>query len=458
VKRLTGLFLVFFCGIGFGCIPAQERGAVLAPGGTVVPAPLFPADLLDRRISFLSRTLEKNTVTEKDRQIAADLLLTYKSVKKVSALELSEAEYRQLVQDLLNSLLRMDESHFSQVEMTWDHSKAVSHFMRKRKEILEAYLSRDNRGVINHCLELQAAFGPDALTPEIGTLFALSLANEGMREEATEIIEGIVPELDDNPDSTSLQASIAELQLQLGEREAALNAYKKLTDRLHEQEEMLQALERKISSIPTQTRDEPLTSPAQPQRTPHVTSQLEEGTDHLLKRVDKLVQERKFGEAWDLLTLNRSAASSDADRESIDQALQRLEAAQEAYLEKTISVISKKKEVLKIARQYLEEEKFEQVLTTLDGLSQGEEGLEVKELRAQAIENLINRERNRAARVFLSAKRTEDPSKKEAYLRACYDILNSLVEKYPASPLTEKIRSHIMKVSEELEKLKGDSS
>ena len=308
MKRLIGFFLIFFCGIGFGCIPAQERAAVLSPEGTVGPASLFPEDLLDRRIDFLNRTLEKNTVTEKDRQIAVDLLLTYKSVKKVSSVELSEAEYRKLVQKLLNSLLRMDETHFSKAEMTWDHSKAVSHFMRKRKEILEAHLSQDNRGVINHCLELQAAFGPDALTPEIGTLFALSLANEGMREEATEIIEGIVPKLDDNPDSTRLQADIAELQLQLGERDAALKVYKRLTDRLHEQEEMLQALKRKIASIPTQTHDELLTSPAQPQRAPHVMNQLEEGTDHLLQRVDKLVQERKFGEAWDLLTLNRSAA------------------------------------------------------------------------------------------------------------------------------------------------------
>ena len=111
-----------------------------------------------------------------------------------------------------------------------------------------------------------------------------------------------------------------------------------------------------------------------------------------------------------------------------------------------------------MARQSLEEEKFEQAISNLDNLSEGEESLEVRELREQAIEGLINRERNRAARIFLNAKRTQDPVKKEEYLVTCYQILNSLIEKYPSSPLSEKIRSHIRKVSEEMEKLKRGTS
>ena len=420
--------------------------------------PLFPEDRLDKRIDFLKKTLDKETLPEKDRQIAANLLTTYRSAKKASSVELNEAEYRQLVHDLLNALERMDEHYFSKVEMTWDYSKAVSHFMKKRKEILDAHLSRDYRGVINHCLELQAAFGPDALTPEIGTLFALSLANEGMGEEAENIIEAIVPELDENLDPSRLHASIVALQLQLGQREKAGEALKILTERLHEQENTLEALEKRIASASTETQEPLETTPAQPRRDLHVKTQLPESTDQLLQRADKLVQERKFGEAWDLLVLNRSAALSDAERLSIDQALKRLEAAQEEYLEKTISMLSKKKETLKMARHFLEEEKFEQAISNLDKLSEGEEGLEVRELREQAIEGLINRERNRAARIFLNAKRTQDPVKKEEYLVTCYQILNSLIEKYPSSPLSEKIRSHIRKVSEEMEKLKGGTS
>jgi hypothetical protein len=221
---------------------------------------------------------------------------------------------------------------------------------------------------------------------------------------------------------------------------------------------MLVALEKRIASAATEIQEPLETTAAQPRRVPHVKTQLAETTEQLLQRADKLIQERKFGEAWNLLASNRRAASSDAERQSLDQALNRLEAAQEEYLEKTISMISKKKRTLKMARQFLEEEKFEQAISNLDTLSDVEESLEVRELREQAIEGLINRERNRAARIFLNAKRTQNPEKKEAYLVTCHEILNSLLERYPSSPLSEKIRSHIRKVSEEMEKLKGSTS
>jgi hypothetical protein len=450
--------VAFFCGSILGCIPVQERRVIVAPERKVVSEPLLPGDLLDERIDFLNKALDKDSLPERDRQIATNLLTTYKSAKKAFLVELNETDYRKLVRDLLNALTRIDAQYFSKAEMTWDYSKAVSHFMKKRQEILDAHLSRDYRGVINHCLEMQAAFGPDALTPEIGTLFALSLANEGMREEAINIIETIVPELDENLDLNRLHASIAALQLQLGQRGKAEEALRKITERLREQESTLEALEKSITSASTEVQKPLETTPAQPRRDLYVKTQMAESTEQLLQRADKLLQERKFGEAWDLLTLNRSAALSDADRRSIDQALKRLEAAQETYLEETISMISKKKETLRMARRFLEEEKFEQAISNLDNLSESEASLEVRELREQAVEGLINRERNRAARIFLNAKRTRDPVKKEEYLLTCYEILNSLVEKYPSSPLSEKIRSHIRKVSEEMEKLKGGAS
>ena len=135
MKRLIEFFLVFLCGSVLGCIPVQEQRVIVAPDRKVVSGPLLPEDLLDRRIDFLNKTLDKDTLSEKDRQIAANLLTTYRSAKKASSVELNEAEYRQLVRDLLNALERMDEHYFSKVEMTWDYSKAVSHFMKKRKEI-----------------------------------------------------------------------------------------------------------------------------------------------------------------------------------------------------------------------------------------------------------------------------------------------------------------------------------
>jgi hypothetical protein len=452
LKRQTGLFLAIFCGSVLGCIPAQEGRVIRAPEIQAPSGPLLPEDLLDRRIDFLNTTLDKDTLSEEDRQVASDLLATYTSAKSAARAELNEPEYRQLVYDLMSALVRIDEYYFSRVEIARDQSKAVSQFMKKRRKILEAHLSRDEQGVINHCLEIQAAFGPDALTPEIAVLFALSLAKKGMRKEAMHIIEGIVPEIDESPDPNRLRIRIAELQLRMGQRGKALETQKKLAEKLDEQQTALEALEKRIASAETESLEPIETTFAQSPRDLHAETESAGATEQLIQKVDELIAERKYGEAWDLLISNQGMAGSDAEKSAIDHALKRLEAAQEEYLEKTISMISKKKETLAMARRYLDAEKYEEAISNLESFPEGEASLEVRELREQAVEGLINRERNRAARIFLNARRTQDPVKKKAYLVACHEILSSLLARYPSSPLSEKIRSHIQKVTEEMEK------
>ena len=457
MKKQIRSLLVFFFVFAFGCIPVPERRVVVTPEPSV-----FPADLLEEKKGFLSKILEKEDLTEKDRKIASSLLDTYKSVKSISAGAFKEAEYQKVVRALLNNLNVLDEIYFSKhEERTKDYSNSISLFAAKKKEIQEAYALGDSKGVINHCLELKAVLGPDALTAEISLMFALSLAKVGMLTEAKSIIEGIVPELDTSPDLNSLQASIAELQLRLGEREKAIQVYKKLTDTFHRQEVVLQDLNKRISKAPLEEReiDAPppfrvgLEAHAQAQSDDELTTQPEGNADQILYEVEQLIREHKFGEAWDLLVLKRGTVSSETGLKIIDQALKRLERAQEEYLEETISMISEKKEAVQMARKFLDEEKYEQAISSLDTLSEREESHEIKELREQAVESLINRERNRAAKIFLTARRTQDPEKKEEYLRSSYNILKNLIEKYPSSHLINKVKSHLGKVEEELEKL-----
>lgn len=444
--------------LAMGCAPIVQRPVVVQPEPTPPPEPLFSMDILERKIDFLTSVLEREDLLEAEREIATRLLTTYKSIREVSTADLEEVQYRRLVHDLLDKLILLDEIHFSEAKKaTTDYSEPISLYMEKKKQILEAHRSADDQGLINYCLELKAAFGPDALTPEIAILFALTLAKQGMRTEAASILEGIEPHLDKSPDSYRLRADIADLHIQQGEREKALQVYEELARMTQEHQANLHALEKRLTEEPRQAPDQE-TMTVQVEREEEVTPQLEGKIDQLFQKVEKLVQERKFGEAWDLLVLNRNAVSSTVERESIDKALKRLEDAQEEYLEETISMISKKKETLQMARKLLEEEKFQEAISTLDALSGSEDSLEVRELRTEAIESLINRERNRAARLFLTAKRTQDPIKKERYLRTSREILNSLIENYPSSPLSEKIRSHIETVTEELEKLSKDSS
>ncbi|MCK5723966.1 MAG: hypothetical protein KAI84_15650, partial [Gammaproteobacteria bacterium] len=352
---------------------------VVVPESGIAPSSLFPQELLDEKITFLNNILEKEDLTEKDREIASSLLDTYKSVKSISAGTFKEADYQKVVRSLLNNLNILDEIYFSkQEERAKDYSRSISLFAAKKKEIQEAYALGDSKGVINHCLELKAVLGPDALTAEISLMFALSLAKVGMLTEAKSIIEGIVPELDTSPDLNGLRASIAELQLRLGDREKAIQVYKKLTDTLHEQEVVLQALNKRISRVVVEDReiDAPppfrtgLEAHAQAQSDYELTTQPEGNADQILYEVEQLIRERKFGEAWDLLVLKRGTVSSETGLKIIDKALKRLERAQEEYLDETISMISEKKEAVQMARKFLDEEKYEQAISSLDTLSE----------------------------------------------------------------------------------------
>ena len=102
----------------------------------------------------------------------------------------------------------------------------------------------------------------------------------------------------------------------------------------------------------------------------------------------------------------------------------------------------------------IEDEDFEEAITRLEELEQSIEfGTESRVLRAQAIEKLVARERNRAAKLFLSAKGTADPENKEKYLTLSRDILKLLIEKYPSSSLNQKLKSNLLTVEKELAKL-----
>jgi len=460
-KTIISLLAFFFVFVS-GCVALQEHRVGVTPKPSVTPAPLFPEGLLDDKIDFLNKTLENKELTEKDRKIALSLLDIYRSVKNIPAEGFGEVEYQNVVRSLLDNLNAMDEIYFSkQAERAKYYSRAISLFAAKRKEIQEAFVIGDSKGVINHCLELKAVLGPDALTAEISLMFALSLAKAGMMTEAKSIIEGITPELDMGPDLNTLKASIAELHLQLGEREKAVQAYKKLSETFHKQDVILQTLSKKIWRVPIK---EPETNAPEPSQTvletrPQTQDDDEQtihpdvDADQILDDVNQLIKEHKFGEAWNLLVLKREAISSEKGLKIIDQALKRLERAQEDYLEETISMISEKKQAIQMARKLIDEEKYEQAIASLDTLSEREESHEVKALREQAVESLINRERNRAAQIFLTARRTSDPEKKEQYLRSSYEILKNLIEEYPSSYLINKVKSNLKTVEEELEKL-----
>jgi outer membrane protein assembly factor BamD (BamD/ComL family) len=98
-------------------------------------------------------------------------------------------------------------------------------------------------------------------------------------------------------------------------------------------------------------------------------------------------------------------------------------------------------------------DKFEEAIAAIDALGvKGSVDEAARALLDEAVSGIVNRERNRAAKAFYSAKQTDDPARKEAYLRTSHEILKQLLYKYASSSFIPKIKSNLETVEAEMAK------
>ena len=245
-KSMTALLVIFFISCA-GCLPVLRKPDVSMPKAETRQTPLPTPERIDKKIEILEATLQSEGVSERDKEIASILLELYKTLKGAYSKKLSEAEYRKVITTFFRIFSKLDEKYFTKERIAPDYSGPMSLFSIKRKKIMGTYFAGDFKGVINQCLELKSLFGPEALIPEIGLVFALSLGKEGMTKDAIEIGEGIALEMESMPDILYLRAKIAEWYLKLGEKQEAVNMYDKLTDNLDEKQSILKGLNRRIT-------------------------------------------------------------------------------------------------------------------------------------------------------------------------------------------------------------------
>lgn len=450
MKKRLGVKLVIipllFVPFVFGCFPATKKVVVGPMTDITSPTSPLPLHMLDQKIAYLNSILEGSRLNDEDREIALSLLSAYKTIRSAPRDHPGNYDYQKIIHILFNNLSRLDEKYF--LKQGFDdqqYPQVINQFSLKRKKILDDYIYGDYQGVINGCLELEASFGPNALTPETGLLFALSLARKGFIEEAVSIGEKIARELEEKPDLISLRAGIIEWQLDLGNREKAFQVYEKLMDNIGERE----AIFKNVEKMATDKKEK-------------VTVQREAPSDmqepgsvgQLLKEVDGLVKRHKFQKAKLLLIRQRISLQEGPEMETVDRALETLELTEERFQQEKNNRAFSENETLKLARKLIEEENFEEAVAKLEELRDDRDMTsETKELKDLAVEKLINRKRNKAAKLFLMAKNTSDPAKKEELLVSSYKILQTLIEKYPSSNLINKLNDHIKNVKEELAKM-----
>ncbi len=240
----------------------------------------------------------------------------------------------------------------------------------------------------------------------------------------------------------------------MGRKEKAVHTYEKLTDNQDERMALIQNLNWQINRAMKYDKTD-ISGSLPPEPAPDVSVRQADYTiDQLLKEVRSLARKHAYSEARILLLRERIKIEEGPESEIIDRELARIEQREEEFEEQKRIRDAYLKQTFDAAKRLIEEEKFEEAVNKLDEIKDAQDvTAESAALKERAVESHINQERNRAAEIFLAAKKTKDPSKKRELLKSSYEILNTLIDKYPLSPLNQKLKSHLIIVKKEIERL-----
>lgn len=447
------LILLFIITFTFGCLP-QARKEVVGPRQTLTAPPVLPDAAFGERIRVLRGLLVSKELKKQRKEIIEKLLRDYQTLISLTKGHPGGEDLGRIIEILFMNLSLMEDRYLIPTGDLPGNTlpEALSLYSQERKKILDDYLSGNYRSVVDRALELEGRMGADSLTSDIGLAFAVSLSKKGMLTEAVDIGERIVRELEARPDLIHLRANLVEWYLGLGQREKALQAYEKLVDDLDERNGIISRIRKEVL-FADETGPDKGEETARP-GVPPAGAEADASSGPLkqaLEEAERLIENKEFQQAKLLLLRQRIRARETSEIEALDRATASLERAEKLrYSGGEVKPVGDE-EPLRPVKILIEEEKYEEAIKRLDEI--GEDGKAtdgVRELRVVATEKLINRERNRAAKLFLMARNTDEPVKKESLLRSSQKILRDLIEKYPYSKLVDKLSDNIHKVEEAL--------
>jgi hypothetical protein len=456
---------VFLCLVPllFGCVPEVKKPEVLPPQPQAQSIPPLQLEGLDRKIASLDQILLKQDLSNEDRMTAQNLLIAYGTIKEDLKYPLTTKDYHKIIDLLYANLGQIDESYFARTgKAEKTAAQELQLFSEKKKGIISSYASGNYQAVIDGYVEMEKEFGTEAMPAGIGLLYALSLGETGKYADALRLSETLSPELEKTPGFIQLQAKSIEWQLALGNREDASKALQKLLGTMKDRDTLVKLAEQKL--LPEVTASTVAETPAEggaPRETvaPSETPAKEPAnTEEVLKKAEELARGGEYDKAKILLLQHRLRLKEGPETEAVDRALENIEireAATPAAVAKEQQTATASEETLRVASALVEGEKYEAALAKLEELEKKQPlSKEALDLRALAIEKIIKRERDKAAGLFLRARNTADPAKKEELLKSSYDILKAVAEKYPSSPLNKKINDNMRSIQYEINKIK----
>jgi len=412
------------------------------------------ADRVKKRIAALEAFLAQEAPIpgEQDRT-ARELLNGYRRI--LDALKAPSGNalrgQQQISSVLFERLVAMEERYFEEEPSALPSPTELRNLNREKSRIRDAYLSGDHEDVVLACRRLEERYGAETLSTEIRLFLAVSLSKTGEISEAIRVGERALPELQGRAGRVDLHGRLVAWYLESERPEQAREHYERLVDAVYEDRRILDQADRRLR--PVQTAPEHLeTAIPSPKASGEPSS---EALDRLLERVDALVAQKAFRQAKLLLIRHRLRTPEGPQTEALDRAMDRLEREEQAY--ETAKRLEGQEpthleQSLEQVHRLLESEKYEEAFQQLDRM-EPPEGLspELQILRDRAAAGIIGKKRDEAARAFLMAKNTTDPDQKREHLRTAYNLLKTLVDRFPTSPLLPKVQSNLETVREEMQ-------
>ncbi|OQY45308.1 MAG: hypothetical protein B6240_08950 [Desulfobacteraceae bacterium 4572_87] len=357
------LFTILYFAILFfaGCasVPPEQPSPILKPTEKE-GAPLdIDVYLVEGRIQALQNLLKTDVLSDADRKTVLALLNAYGLLKKNAPGPLTGKECHRLTQSLFQSMSLMENAYFEKIGNASNEDVSLSDFILNKNEILELYLDKNYSGVIQRTLALQTSF-PNGLTPEIGMIFAISLAEEGMLEEAVEVGSEIAQKIEETPDAVQFRGDIIQWQLALGDRAQAVNTLEKISQTQDDRATRIKDLRNQIELTP-QEPDPPFHSMFQPPEGP-APAALDPHMVLLQEKVNALAKNRQFAEARQLLLQEKAEREEGPETAIVDRALNNIEEAETAYEENVKIKETYLKQTYESAKKSYEREDYKGIL------------------------------------------------------------------------------------------------
>ena len=434
-----------------GCIssraPIPDRGIV-----QYYKPPAISNDTLDRRIDNIKTLLEENSLSDDRKDTAISILKVYDKIKSLDQENLTEKEYRKTVKLLFNTLVEVEQQYFYNGIVSKDTAGEIifENYSELKKEIYEDYFAGNLKGVISGCDGLISRFGKSGLTPDLGIILVEALSKSNMTTDALAVAKSILGAVENRPDLIRLLADAIELDLKLGDTENARLLYEKLVDIVNDRNSLYKKTGDLLSaaqgggSAADESLEENISG-----IDPEKSIQMKQ----LVDDVEKLISQKDFSGARLELVRRRLRAEEGPELEMIEQLLKSVDKAEEGFAKDN----SHDKLIIEDSRKLIEEEKYEEALDIIEPIVIEGKNYEAEKLKKEAIEKLIMRDKNIAAKLKIAASNEGDTKRKRDLLLRAKSIFKNLIDKYPESPLIEKVKRNISVVDEELMNLPSPS-